>query len=124
MIDSMALSPTFFKGNSPKRILIRGVGPALSAFDVSDALASARLVLTERVEGEDVTIGENLGWSTDPQAALIAEIAAKVGAFALDPGSQDSALLLWLPPGAYTFIVQPGTTGQTGTALVEVYQTD
>ncbi|MEZ5276883.1 MAG: Ig-like domain-containing protein [Opitutaceae bacterium] len=111
-------------GNSPKRVLVRGIGPGLSRFGVADALNSTRLLLIHEVDGEDVTIGDNSGWSSDPQAGLIAEVAATVGAFALDPDSSDSALLLWLEPGAYTFIVQPGTAGQTGTALVEVYQTE
>ena len=46
------------------------------------------------------------------------------GAFLLDSESDDSALLLWLEPGVYTAEVQPGSSGATGTALVEVYQTD
>jgi hypothetical protein len=111
-------------GNMPKRILIRGVGPALVDFGVLDALESARLMLTHRVAGDEVTIGDNLGWSSHPRAGVIAEVAAAVGAFPLDPNSLDSALLLWLEPGVYTFIVQPGTTGLSGTALVEVYSVD
>ena len=111
-------------GNMPKRVLIRGVGPALAKFGVVNALESARLVLTQRVAGDEVTIGDNLGWSSNTRASVIAEVAAEVGAFPLNPNSLDSALLLWLEPGVYTFIVQPGSPGQSGTALVEVYQVD
>jgi len=111
-------------GNMPKRILIRGIGPALGDFGVADALGATRLVLTRRVEGDEVTIGDNLGWSSNPQANLIAEVAARVGAFSLKPDSLDAALLFWLEPGVYTFVVQPGATGLCGTALVEVYQVD
>lgn len=108
-------------GNVPKRILLRGVGPALADFGVVDALESARLVLTHRVAGDEVTIGDNLGWSSNPRASVMVEVAARVGAFPLDPASLDSALLLWLEPGVYTFIVQPGAAGLIGTALVEIY---
>jgi hypothetical protein len=45
-----------------------------------------------------------------------------VGAFAWTaPSSADSALLLTLPPGAYTAQVS-GFSGDTGVALVEVYE--
>jgi hypothetical protein len=44
-----------------------------------------------------------------------------VGAFAwTDPASPDCALLVTLPPGAYTAEVL-GTGGATGVSLVEVY---
>ena len=111
-------------GNTPKRVLIRGVGPGLESFGVVNALSETRLVLTQRVEGTDVAIGENAGWASQPNADGIVEVTASAGAFVLDPASQDSAMLLWLEPGIYTAAVQPGSSGLTGTALIEVYQTD
>lgn len=42
------------------------------------------------------------------------------GAFALPVGSKDSALVLTLAPGSYTFRVA-GVGGTTGVALGEVY---
>lgn len=42
------------------------------------------------------------------------------GAFALEAGSGDSALFVWLEPGFYTAIVS-GNNGGTGIALVEIY---
>jgi len=111
-------------GNEPKRVLIRGIGPTLSGFGVSDALPSARLVLSQLMDGDWITVGDNLGWSAHQEVDLIEETAAEVGAFPLNAGSLDSALLIWLEPGVYTFIVQPGSPGHSGTALVEVYQVD
>ena len=50
-----------------------------------------------------------------------AELAAKVGAFALTDGSKDSVILASLSPGAYTIQVS-GADGTTGVALIEVYE--
>ena len=64
-------------------------------------------------------MASNSAWGGDSQ--ITAE-AALVGAFPWNtPGSKDSALLLTLPPGAYTAQVS-GVTGDTGVALVEVYE--
>jgi hypothetical protein len=46
-----------------------------------------------------------------------------VGAFDFIEGSNDAALLITLPPAAYTAIVE-GADGATGTGLVEVYELD
>ena len=45
---------------------------------------------------------------------------APVGAVGLPSGSSDAAVLVWLPPGAYTVTVS-GVGNTTGTALVEIY---
>jgi hypothetical protein len=48
-------------------------------------------------------------------------VAATVGAFAwTSPASLDSALLVSLPPGPYTAQVS-GVKGDSGVALIEVY---
>ena len=52
---------------------------------------------------------------------LTAALSAKVGAFALAEGSNDSAFVATLPPGAYT-VQLAGTNGSTGIALVEIYE--
>ncbi len=54
-----------------------------------------------------------------PVDAIAADFA-QAGAFALTPGSGDSAVKLALPPG--TYIEQPSSlTGEQGTALIEVH---
>jgi hypothetical protein len=59
------------------------------------------------------------GWNGDAQSA---SVAASVGAFAWPASSSnDSLLLVTLPPGAYTAEVS-GAGGDTGVALVEVYE--
>ena len=63
-------------------------------------------------------IAENSGWAGDPEIATVSNL---VGAFSWGTlATADSALLLTLPPGAYTGQVS-GIGGGTGIALVEVY---
>ena len=64
-------------------------------------------------------IAANTAWGGD---ALVSAVAASVGAFAwADSTSRDSALLVSLPPGAYTAVVS-GASGDVGVSLVEVYE--
>ncbi len=103
-------------GPSPKTVLIRASGPAIAAspFNVPGTLPDPQLQL---YSGSTV-LATNAGWQGNP---AIANAAAEVGAFAWsDPTSNDAALLTTLVPGAYTAIVS-GASGDTGVALVEVY---
>jgi hypothetical protein len=101
-------------GSSAVTVLIRASGPALIPLGVTGTLADPQLQL---YSGSTVLAG-NFGWGGSPQ---IASRAASVGAFPWSSTtSDDSALLVTLPPGAYTAQVS-GETGDTGDALVEVY---
>jgi len=68
-------------------------------------------------------VATNVGWTTAANRNTIASVAAQVGAFALDPNSADSAMLLTLDPGIYTVHVY-GANGETGIAMVESYSVD
>jgi hypothetical protein len=65
-------------------------------------------------------VGSNTGWGTASNASAVSAAAASSGAFPLGAGSADSALLLTLPPGAYTAVITGGG-GSSGIALVETY---
>ncbi|MBI5689643.1 MAG: PD40 domain-containing protein [Verrucomicrobia bacterium] len=107
-------------GNTAKKVLIRAVGPTLGAapFNVGGVLADPQLRL---LQGADRVVRDNDNWETGNDAALINEASARVGAFPLNPGSRDAAILINLPPGSYSAqVTGPGTT--TGVALVEVYE--
>jgi hypothetical protein len=96
-------------------MLVRASGPALSAFNVTGPLPDPQLQLF----GGSTMIAANDGWGGNAQ---IAAEAAAVGAFAWSsPTSADSAILITLPPGAYTAQVS-GASGDTGVSLVEVYE--
>ncbi|HND60968.1 MAG TPA: immunoglobulin domain-containing protein [Opitutaceae bacterium] len=102
-------------GNAPKRVLIRAVGPTLGGYGVTGTLADPLLKL---YQGETV-IASNDDWGTIGSAA--SDAAALVGAFPLNSGSKDAALLLTLAPGVYSAQVS-GVGGTTGVALIEVYE--
>ncbi len=102
-------------GNTSRTVLIRASGPALGEFGVTGTLADPQLQL---FSGATV-LQSNTAWGGNPQ---VAAAAASVGAFPWSStGSKDSAILVTLPPGAYTAQVS-GATGDTGIALVEVYE--
>lgn len=104
-------------GNVPRRLLVRAIGPTLGAFGVGGVLADPVLAL--RPLGGDGDVARNDDWRGT--AALKAAFAA-VGAFPLAADtSRDAALVIELPPGAYTAAVS-GKAGGTGVALVEIYE--
>jgi hypothetical protein len=107
-------------GNGPKRLLIRAVGPALGQFGVTDVLMDPQLVV---FKGSSEFI-RNDSWSADPANTAAVKAAGKsVGAFVLEEGSRDAALVTSLDPGSYSIQVS-GVGGTTGKAIVEVYDLD
>ena len=81
-----------------------------------DVLSAPRLGL----HAGDRRIAENVGWSVSDQGNQVAAAALKVGAFTLEGGSADCALLITLQPGAYTMQIDD-TEGETGNVLAEIY---
>ncbi len=113
-------------GSVPKRVLVRGVGPGLSNFGVTGTLENPAL----RIFQGTAVIAQNDDWQTPVSvetaqsiatSAELAATATATGAFALQPGSRDAALIVVLSPGAYTAIVN-GVGDATGAGLVEVYE--
>jgi hypothetical protein len=106
-------------GTAPKRLLIRGAGPGLTALGVGNALATPHLqLINSNTQG---VIRENFTWQEGNDSALLKAAEQATGAFTYANGSADSAILITLPPGTYTAVLS-GTGSSTGTALVEVYE--
>jgi hypothetical protein len=107
-------------GSTSKTVLVRASGPALVPFGVAGTLPDPQLKLYRANAGQASTLLQaNSGWAGDVQ---ISGTANRVGAFAWnDPSSQDSAILMTLPPGSYTAQVS-GLSGDTGVALIEIYE--
>ena len=123
--DDVMIGGFVVQGMQPKRMLIRAAGPALRAFGVGDALADPVL----RVFANGVLTAENDDWALPAGAgspALPGDIinaATQASAFAFPAGSADSAVLVTLPPGAYSAVVEGGR-GATGQGLVEAYEVE
>jgi hypothetical protein len=102
-------------GNTPETVLIRGIGPTLGQFGVSGALATPQLVL---YDSNNDALQSNGGWGG---SQVLAQTFAQVGAFPLNADSADAAILVTLPPGAYTAEVT-GVNGAMGVGLAEIYE--
>ena len=107
-------------GTTPKTVLIRANGPALSGFGVTGVLEDPVLTLFDSNKAQVAT---NTQWGTAADSSDIAATASVAGAFAWTPGSADSAILVTLQPGPYTAQVSSASQ-TTGVALVEVYDAD
>jgi hypothetical protein len=103
-----------------KRYLARGIGPGLAAFGATGTVPDPQLSL---FTAEAVEIARNTGWGSGADATSLPQLARNVGAFALAPGSADSALVTRIGAGAYSIqITTP--RGQPGLGLAELYELD
>jgi hypothetical protein len=94
------------------RIIVRGIGPSLTALGVPNALADPTLELRD-ANGSLLIV--NNDWQENP------EQAAEITAAGLAPtNSLESALAARLPPGAYTALLAE-RNNHTGLGLVEIY---
>ena len=114
--DDVLIGGLVIAGDAPMTILVRGIGPGLSAFLEPSSLLSDPVITL--YSGSEVIAG-NDDWSdqTDPDA--IAQMAEAVSAFPLENGSKDAALVAVLDPGAYQVHLS-GKEG-SGIGLVELY---
>ena len=116
-------------GTTSETVLIRGDGPGLKQFGVTNFLATPQLVLYDTAPTA-LPIASNTGWNnaitpgTSKVAAGLApattQIMNNVYAFTLAPNSADCAIVATLPPGSYTAVLS-GANGTTGVGLVEAY---
>jgi hypothetical protein len=105
------------QGTAPRMVLIRGDGPVLSTFSVPSPLPDPVVTVFDNT---GAVVATNTGWGTNASPAALSTAALEVGAFALPSSSADSALLLTLPPGAYTVQIT-SAGGKSGIALFEAY---
>ena len=112
------------EGGVPRNVLIRALGPSLSTFGVVEALADPSLSVYRGTE----KIAENDDWKNGNFASSLAPDGAQTAApppwyiWLYPTHAKEAAIRLSLAPGAYT--VQVGGAGNTGIALVEVYDFD
>jgi hypothetical protein len=77
-----------------KTVLVRAVGPTLGAFGVAGTLSDPKL---ELYNDKSVKIAENDNFNSADAATF-----AAVGAFPLNVGARDAALVATLPSGSYS----------------------
>jgi hypothetical protein len=97
-------------GNTPKKIAVRGMGPALASFGITDFLADP--VLELRASG-GALLQTNDNWKDSQQA--------EIQALGLAPNdNREAVMVTTLNPGSYTALLT-GKGGSTGVGLVEIY---
>jgi len=99
-------------GNGPAgtKVVVRGLGPSLAAFGITNPLPDPVLELHD---ASGALLASNNNWQ-DSQAGDLT-------ALGLNPtDDHEAAILTTLPGGAFTAVLGTGT-GAPGTALVEVY---
>ncbi len=107
-------------GDEPKQVLIRAIGPSMAVIDPDNLLQNPVLDL---YSGSQL-IAQNDDWSDASEDEPIARLEASfdaTGAFSLNRGTQDAAILIWLEPGIYGAVVT-GQSDTSGLSLVEVYE--
>jgi len=133
--DDVMIGGLIIEGSSPATVLIRARGPSMSGapFFVPGTLANPFLQI---FSGQDL-IAQNDNWQDAPSCSgFVCGTAAQIAAAGLDPCqpnpgqtvsppscTQESAILITLPPGAYTAIIS-GVGGGTGVGLVEAFEMD
>jgi hypothetical protein len=134
--DDVMIGGVILAGSTPKTVLIRGRGPSMAGapFFVGDVLSNPWLQL---FSGSSV-IAENDNWQDKPDCdpRFSCGGSAQIKAVAMDPCQpnpgqssapagcrQEAALLVTLPPGAYTAMLR-GVGGATGVGLVEIFDID
>lgn len=102
------------KGPQSKTLVLRAIGPSLTASGVTNVLADPILEVHDSAGG---VIASNDDWADGPQASQIQQS----GLAPTDP--LESAVLVTLAPGNYTAVVSGYSSG-IGNGLVEAYEMD
>jgi hypothetical protein len=110
--DNVLIAGFIITGNDPTRVLIRALGPSLSAYGVSGALADPVLGLHDST-GQAIT--SNNDWNVSFQTA---EVQATGLA---PPNNRESAIVATLNPNTNYTAVISGLARSTGIAVAEVY---
>ena len=119
--DNVMIGGFIVEGTGPKTVILRAIGPELSAppFNIPNALADPTLELHD---GTGALIASNDNWQTTIIGGIITtnQVSAIQNSGHSPSQPSESAIIATLPPGNYTAIVR-GVNNTTGVALVEVY---
>jgi hypothetical protein len=111
--DNVMIVGFILTGNHPAKIVVRALGPSLSAAGISNRLNDPQLELRN-------SQGTRIAWNNDWKANANALGVQATGVAPND--GRESAILATLPAGSYTAIVRGAGNNPTGSAVVEAYQ--
>ncbi|HEY2142964.1 MAG TPA: hypothetical protein VGH06_01315, partial [Candidatus Udaeobacter sp.] len=119
--DNVMIGGFIVQGDMPATVIVRAIGPELSAppFNIPGALADPTLELHD---GTGALIASNDNWQTTIIGGIITtnQVSAIQNSGHAPTAASESAIIANLPPGNYTAIVR-GVNNTTGIALVEGY---
>ncbi|CAA9257228.1 MAG: hypothetical protein AVDCRST_MAG42-2538 [uncultured Chthoniobacterales bacterium] len=115
--DEVLIGGFIMRGDAPKRVMVRAIGPSLSTRGIAGVLADPQLELIDS-SGNPVAANDN--WADANKQAIIDTGIAPTS-------SREAAILATLPSNntgvSYTAVVR-GVGNTTGIGLVEVYDLD
>ena len=111
--ESAMIGGFIVRGNEPKKVIVRAIGPSLTRRGVNDVVVDPIM----KLHGPDgAVLDTNDDWKDDQQTAIENS--------GVPPTHEaESAIVATLEPGSYTAVVR-GKNGGTGIGLVEVYDLD
>jgi hypothetical protein len=111
--DNAPIAGFIVTGNTAKKVGVRGIGPSLTGFGISDALADPILELRDN---NGVLLVRNDNWQDNSAQAL------ELRALGLAPQHpNESGIVAILQPGTSYTAILAGKNSGSGTGLVEVY---
>jgi hypothetical protein len=108
--DNVMIGGFILGGDQVTNVAVRAIGPSLTNFGITGELTDPML---EVYNGNGALLAQDDDWRMYQEQALIDSGLAPTD-------NRESAMLLWLQPGAYTAIVR-GKDQSAGVGLVEVY---
>ena len=120
--DNVVIGGFIVQGSEAKRVIIRALGPELTQYGVTDALANPTL---ELYNSAGTLIASNNNWATTIIGGIITQnqVHDIMNSGYAPSNGFESAIIADLLPGNYTAIVR-GVNDRTGVGLVEVYDLD
>ena len=119
--NNVMIGGFIIEGTGPKTVILRAIGPELTAppFNIPNALADPTLELHN---GTGALIASNDNWQTTVIGGIItsSQVSAIQNSGHAPTQPSESAIIATLQPGNYTAIVR-GVNNTIGVALVEVY---
>jgi hypothetical protein len=114
--DNVGIGGFIISGNAPKTVAIRGIGPSLAGFGITDFLADPTLELRD---SSGLVLKANDNWQ-DNQAD-----AAQLMSHGLAlQDSKESGIVATLPPEASYTAILAGKNQTAGVGLIEIYDID
>ena len=108
--DDVMVGGFIVTGDTPKRVVLRGLGPSLSGSGVTGILADPYLELYD---------SEGILFESNDNRLEIPGIPNPL----MPPDTSESFLTAFLPPGSYTAVLR-GANLTTGVGLIEAYDMD